>query len=202
MNYENFQKNPNWDENRINDYKCFYDEIWNHYEYERYNVGIMPGDIVVDCGASIGIFTQYAFSRGAKKVISIEADSDVYEYLCKNTKDTNTLALNGTVGGDYTIDSIMSAGGIEKINFLKIDIEGWEFDLINNTTEETLKKVEKISMEVHLWGMFDYISDHVTASDSGVRLTILLEKLTKSGFKISFEKEHNNTCLYMLYAKR
>lgn len=202
MRFEDFNTNPNWDESILMNYRCFYDEIWNGGEYERYDVGIMPGDVVVDCGASIGIFTRYALSRGASRVISIEADTDVHRYLVINTEGQNVLSLNGTVGGDWDIESIMNTAGIENIDFLKIDIEGWEFDLLSKISEDTLSKVRKISMEVHLWGVFEYISEVQTAANSCLRLTSLLERLTKAGFRISFERAHTNTCLFMLYAKR
>ena len=34
--------------------------------------GVQPGDIVLDCGANIGVFTRSALSRGARLVIAIE----------------------------------------------------------------------------------------------------------------------------------
>jgi len=202
MTFEDFKTDPTWDDARLHDYRCFHDEIWNGGEYERYDVGIMPGDIVVDCGASIGIFARYALSRSASRVVSVEADADVHKYLTINTEGHNVLALHGTVGGDWDIDSIMGAAGIDRIDFLKIDIEGWEFDLLSKISDETLSKVGKISMEVHVWGVFEYISDAQTGADSCLRLTALLERLTKSGFRISFERAHTNTCLFMVYAKR
>lgn len=202
MRFEDFKTDPSWDEERINNYRSFHQEIWHEAEYEKHDVGLMPGDIVVDCGASIGIFARYALSRGASKVVSVEADANVYEYLVKNTEGQNVMALNEKVGGEFTIESIMSAGGLERIDFLKIDIEGWEFDLLSKASDDTLAKVGKISMEVHLWGVFEKISDAQTAADSCLRLTTLLERLTSSGFRISFERAHENTCLFMVYAKR
>ena len=34
--------------------------------------GVQPGDIVIDCGAHIGLFTREALSRGAKLVVAVE----------------------------------------------------------------------------------------------------------------------------------
>ncbi len=42
--------------------------------YEHGPVRIEPGDIVVDCGAHVGVFTKYALSRGASRVIAIEPE--------------------------------------------------------------------------------------------------------------------------------
>lgn len=202
MTFEDFKTDPSWDDARLHDYRSFHREIWHEAEYEKHDVGIMPGDRVVDCGASIGIFARYAIHRGAGSVTSVEADKSVYDYLKLNAKGHSITPLQGTVGGDWDIESIMSAGGIDGIDFLKVDIEGWEFDLFNRTSDETLAKVAKIAMEVHLYGVFEYISDDRTAADSCLRLTRLLERLTGAGFRLSFERAHPNTCLFMVYAKR
>ena len=42
--------------------------------YESGDVAIRPGDTVVDCGAHVGVFTRYALTRGARKVIAIEPE--------------------------------------------------------------------------------------------------------------------------------
>ena len=42
--------------------------------YEHGPVRVEPGDIVVDCGAHVGVFTKYALSRGASRVIAIEPE--------------------------------------------------------------------------------------------------------------------------------
>ena len=47
-----------------------------------------------------------------------------------------------------TMTEIFRLHGLEKIDFLKIDIEGSEFDLFINNNE-WLKNVDKIAMEVH-----------------------------------------------------
>ena len=202
MRFEDFKTDPSWDEARLHDYRSFHREIWHEAEYEKHDVGIMPGDRVVDCGASIGIFARYAIHRGAASVVSVESDGGVYEYLRMNAQGERITTLHGTVGGDYDIESIMRAGGIDGIDFLKVDIEGYEFDLFDRVSDETLAKVGKIAMEVHVWGVFEYISDDRTAADSCMRLTRLLERLTRAGFRLSFERAHPNTCLFMVYAKR
>jgi FkbM family methyltransferase len=33
---------------------------------------VQPGDVVLDCGANVGVFTRYALKRGARKVVAIE----------------------------------------------------------------------------------------------------------------------------------
>jgi FkbM family methyltransferase len=48
---------------------------------------VQPGDIVLDCGAHVGVFTWDALRRGAAKVVAIEPDPLNLECLRRNFKD-------------------------------------------------------------------------------------------------------------------
>lgn len=48
-----------------------------------------------------------------------------------------------------TLESIMKMYELEKIDFLKMDIEGGEYDVINSLTEDSSKKIKQISLETH-----------------------------------------------------
>lgn len=45
---------------------------------------VKPGDIVIDCGAHVGVFTDFALKQGAAKVISIEPEPTNVECLRRN----------------------------------------------------------------------------------------------------------------------
>jgi FkbM family methyltransferase len=47
------------------------------------------------------------------------------------------------------IDTILEMYGIEKIDILKIDIEGAEYELLENISDETLSKIDQITVEFH-----------------------------------------------------
>jgi FkbM family methyltransferase len=49
-----------------------------------YGTGMRPGDIVLDCGANIGVFTRKALWAGASKVIAIEPAPENLECLRRN----------------------------------------------------------------------------------------------------------------------
>ena len=52
-------------------------EVWellSQSVYESRNVSIRPGDVVIDCGAHVGVFTRFALRQGASRVIAIEPD--------------------------------------------------------------------------------------------------------------------------------
>ena len=44
----------------------FYDEIFNGLEYDRHGARVEAGDIVIDFGAFIGMFTHFALGKGAR----------------------------------------------------------------------------------------------------------------------------------------
>jgi len=47
------------------------------HEYERGTVLIGRGDVVVDCGSHLGVFTRIAVLRGASRVVAFEPQPDV-----------------------------------------------------------------------------------------------------------------------------
>ncbi len=47
---------------------------------------IRPGDLVLDCGANVGVFVRAALKRGASKVIAIEPGPENIECLRRNFK--------------------------------------------------------------------------------------------------------------------
>ena len=54
-------------------------EIWEDQEYTRYGLDIKKGDIVLDCGANVGVFSKFALNKGAQHVYSFECDPSVFE---------------------------------------------------------------------------------------------------------------------------
>ena len=45
---------------------------------------VRPGDIVIDCGAHVGIFVDQALQRGAEKVVAVDPDPTQLECLRRN----------------------------------------------------------------------------------------------------------------------
>jgi FkbM family methyltransferase len=43
-----------------------------------------PGDVVLDCGANVGVYTRHAVDRGAKLVVAIEMAPESLECLRRN----------------------------------------------------------------------------------------------------------------------
>lgn len=175
-------------------------EMFHHYvyddngcDYERYGCTIQPGDVVLDLGANIGIFSYRAEMRGASKVYAFEPMPFTYDCLTRN-KGENTIIynlgvgaesgfkkfkihsnLNNLGGGKYDpLDTLESEGleivreemvyvvaindvfAIDKFDFMKIDIEGSEVEVLRSITDENLSSLRCISGEFHFNGKEEY----------------------------------------------
>lgn len=56
-------------------------------EYEIEVIQVQPGDIVIDCGAHVGLYTKLALSRGAALVVAVEPDPENYWCFRENLRD-------------------------------------------------------------------------------------------------------------------
>lgn len=54
--------------------------------YENSRVSVRKGDIVIDCGANVGVFARFALRRGAALVICVEMDDANFSCLRENVR--------------------------------------------------------------------------------------------------------------------
>lgn len=116
---------------------------------------------VVDLGGNRGLFSTMAASF-AKKVVYVEAEEKfrpIIEHHCLINEFSNIrtyfkfVGAGGSSGGSFapeqtiSLEKIMSENGMERIDLLKMDIEGSEFALIREFKE--IGKVGVITMEIH-----------------------------------------------------
>ena len=129
--------------------------------YGSGRTGVRKGDVVLDCGAHVGVFSKEALREGAGKVIAIEPSPVNLECLRRNLAEEiaagravvypkgvwdNETALSfrvssGNSGHDMvvlegeeadlkipvtTIDRLVAELGLERVDFIKMDIEGAE----------------------------------------------------------------------------
>ena len=123
--------------------------------YEQGPVRIRKGDVVLDLGAHVGTFTQYALSRGAAKVVAFEAEPSHIAYLrqtfareiqggrvhlveaaawheaCQlhfhaSGVASHVVSEGGISVNATTVDETVANLGLERVDFLKADIEGAE----------------------------------------------------------------------------
>ncbi len=135
---------------------------------------IADSDVVVDLGANVGVFTTLAAIRG-KRVVAVEAQSGFIGIIESNLKNNRcrdkasvALGLIGAGSGLFrerserkaashwgnepptlSLGEIIESYELEQIDFLKVDIEGSEFDLLSDAAG-WLPRVRRLAMEVHL----------------------------------------------------
>jgi len=123
-------------------------EIFEDKIYEKINE-VKEDDIVVDIGASIGPFAYSILHKNPKRIFCIEPSKSEFETLKKNLSYDNVTLINRGISiKEGLIESDMMFGGenemegmnlktfiteynINKIDFLKIDCEGGEYDFFN-----------------------------------------------------------------------
>ena len=90
----------------------------------------------------------------------------------------------------FNLKDFVKTNKIEKIDFLKIDCEGAEFEILLNFDKELMKKINKISAEVH-------------ENSNTYSLDKLVDFLKENNFKVSTSNMSNNSTmkLSMLYAE-
>ena len=132
---------------------------------------VKEGDIVLDLGASIGPFTWKVMDR-ALKVYAVEPMIDLIPTIKKNTDGFPVTIINEVLSSNNgevefndgcintfepkmvkTVDfkTLLKENNIDKIDYIKTDCEGGEYDLINNVNLPWIKEnVRNIVGEWHL----------------------------------------------------
>lgn len=150
-------------------------EVWVEDTY-RAAPRKIQGGVVIDLGANVGVFTLMAAKLGAARVIACEPNHDNFERLKVNISLNPALATvieprhvavhasRGTVRIDGAWgaarvgengDEIASVpladvvGDAPEIAFLKVDVEGSEFAIIEAAPVELIGRCKWIAMELH-----------------------------------------------------
>ena len=134
------------------------------------------------------------------------ANIQCYQYaVCGKTGETNLYldpdsigdsVLSGWVGKDnvvgtervpcISLDDLFTRCGITFCDYLKMDCEGSEFDVLFSASSQTLIKIGAIALEYHEYG--------------GRQSNELVELLRRNGFQVDEKRTCSN--LGMLYALR
>jgi FkbM family methyltransferase len=137
---------------------------------------MFTGGWIIDCGANIGDFTVFASQFGPVRAfepqqnnftmlkMNVEINKDKLkhpiEIVKKGVGANGTFTINNESGHSQIgqhgevcecIDINEATKDLEVIDLLKVDIEGSEYELFENISDETLKKIRYLVMEMHSW---------------------------------------------------
>jgi autotransporter strand-loop-strand O-heptosyltransferase len=218
--------NIHWKEQEIKSVLPYH-EIFEDKEYEYGGCIIEPDDIVLDIGAHIGIFTRYAATRWASKIIAVEPGIDNFELWKKNKpsdfffKESDCIGYqvaitnaneerdlsfdshhihsfydqsNTHTGEKYkvkciTLDSLIAMEKLEKIDFIKLDIEGSEVEALEGISDENLMKIRKFCMEYH----------HVAYNYNEKMKQSVIDRFARLGFKYYIRGFVNTNDVYIMH---
>lgn len=164
--------------------------IRNCYFKFHNNLDFNNTKTVIDLGSNRGFFTIMC-SSFADKIVSVEADDKYNEQFIANMNKNdfkNITIINKFIGGinnkenskkipQISLSELMFLNDIKVIDFLKIDIEGSEYDLFSKTEDSIFNKIKNISMELH--------------PENGKNSTII-KKLKKNNFHVTLKDDSFN----------
>jgi FkbM family methyltransferase len=85
-----------------------------------------------------------AENKTLKFNLSTNEESGSIKDLPDRLTDTNTVEIQG-----ITLDHFLQENNIEKVDLLKVDIEGAEIEMFKSVSDETLQKIGQIAVEFH-----------------------------------------------------
>lgn len=158
--------------------QVLHNEFFVRMDYDWWRP-VQEGDIVMDIGTHIGMFTAHALDRGAKKVYAIEPNKTLLRTTMKNAfphivnkKESPVIPINCMIGNnDKDKDSadiygereddevfemrsfkqIIEEYEIDHIDYLKIDCEGGEYSIFVEENLEFIKNhVKHMAVEFHI----------------------------------------------------
>jgi FkbM family methyltransferase len=129
----------------------FHREFSRRFPCERY-VAIEPNAQLTDWAAkSQGVeLRNYALTLNDGPVTFCIADNPEASRVATGDSEASSVdpKYNVTVSG-RSFPSILAELSVDKIDVLKIDIEGEEIDLLLNLPEDTLHKIGQVTLEFH-----------------------------------------------------
>lgn len=159
--------------------KTLFSRQGGEYDFVKKIPGVENFKTIVDAGANVGYFSLIARTAAPEaRLIAIEPDAGNYENYLRNislgkmdraihaglwnkscnlgirareTKDVGFVVFEDDEGDipAVSLKDVMAQCGIEKIDLLKIDIEGSEYEVFDETADEWVEKVGVLIIELH-----------------------------------------------------
>lgn len=124
--------------------------------------------VTVDIGASIGDFTMVAALR-SDVVYAFEADEFARNNLIQNLarSGVKNVVVSERPATTESVTNLFKEFGIAQVDFLKVDCEGCEYDVLPEMPRDTLVRFAVVAMELHPLLREKHPDLSVIFSDSG-----------------------------------
>jgi len=110
-----------------------------------------------------------AIYKNSNETIDMYSDVENFSSFSSNIVNNSTFVKKIPT---ISLEDIINKYNLDRISLLKVDIEGYEYELFENLDDNILSKIDKIHLEFH------------KTKDNNDRL-ILINRLLKYGFKIN-----------------
>src|SRR5215212_7016824 len=155
------------------------------------------GDIVVDVGAHIGKYTVIALNyavHSTEMLVKLYEPGQEEGFTIYNTIMTDRISLNNQKYIEVKanrLDSLLLENGIKEVNWIKIDVEGAEFEVLKGAiTILSSSKDISLLIEIHNVG-----ANNKTFYEPIIRL------LESKNYKVSFEKIYGTNERHVIVKK-
>jgi len=114
------------------------------YAFEPFlkNYAILERNVLLHNASNASLFNLAVAGSNQERILYIDDLNDGGHGLVKKTKKAIAVKC-------LTLTDILIENKISKCNFLKIDCEGAEYEILLNTPVEILKKIDQIVLEYH-----------------------------------------------------
>ncbi len=148
---------------------------------------ILHKNLVINGLQTVKAFQKAVWGRTGTLNLNLETGEplQIYSYDAKSGDDKSEGLLVEALSLEEAIQSIQ----IDKVDLLKMDCEGAEYEILRNASRETLAKIDRIIMEYHDLSPIDNHS-------------ILVENLQKEGYRVEYYPNIVHREIGYLFAER
>ena len=182
-----------------------YEQFFTDKIYENFFEQINNLESVIDIGANVGLFTELSLRKGAKKVKAVEINNIAIDIFKKThgekenvelitdaiskekgeidifINSENSLISSVDESPNMIKDKVKSIGLNdlikEKVDLVKIDVEGAEYEIFEGASDKTLKNVKFFLIEFH-------------NNFGGILRDDILKKLEDNGFEYTLYQDN------------